>query len=316
MGARVHELFGDPSRNVPATPDSYGVHPPGFRLPASTHLGGVTLQVSDLARSRHFYEQTLGFRFLSETPGRVALGAGDAAAPLVTLIERSHTSPPESRKTLGLFHIAMLLPTRSDLGRFLRHLQERGDRIGAGDHRVSEALYLQDPDDLGIEVYADRPRDTWLRRGKELVMGTDSLDMRNLVESGGDTTWNGMPAGATIGHVHLHVGDINTASRFYSDALGFDRIVWSYPGALFLGAGGYHHHLGTNTWAGPYARPAAEHEPQLLEWTLLMPTDADVRAAEVSVSAAGFTSETSSGDGSLVVRDPWGTALRLLAATP
>lgn len=146
-------------------------------------------------------------------------------------------------------------------------------------------------------------------------MGTDPLDMRSLVEAGGDTTWNGMPAGTKIGHVHLHVGDIDTAGRFYSDALGFDRMVWSYPGALFLGADGYHHHLGTNTWAGPYARPAAEHEPQLLEWTLLMPTDTDVRAAEISLSTAGFTSETSTGDGSVVVRDPWGTALRLLAAT-
>jgi catechol 2,3-dioxygenase len=312
MGARLHDLFGDASRIERVTPESYGVHPPAYRLPDATHIRGVTLQVSNLTRSRAFYEQTLGFAVLSSAATSVTFGTHGSTAPLVTLLQSPDATPAAVNKRLGLFHFAILLPSRGDLGRFLAHLQQRGERAGAGDHLVSEALYLQDPDDLGIEVYADRSRDVWQRRGRELVMGTDSLDMQSLLEAGGSTAWTGMPLGTTIGHVHLHVGDIETANRFYADAVGFDRMVWSYPGALFLAAGGYHHHLGTNIWAGAGAVAATSHEPQLLEWTLALPTAADVAAASASVTAAGFPVEPAHDDGSVLVRDPWGTPLRMI----
>jgi catechol 2,3-dioxygenase len=315
MGASLHELFGDASRIEPATADSYGVPPAGYRLPAGTHVGAVTLQVSDLARSRTFYEQTLGFSTLHSTATTVELAAHGSTTPLITLIE-DRASSPSAAKRLGLFHFAILLPTRGDLGRFLRHLQQRGERAGAGDHLVSEALYLQDPDNLGIEVYADRPRDTWQRRGRELVMATDPVDVRGLLAAGGDASWSGMPAGTTMGHVHLHVGDLDAAGRFYADALGFDRMVWSYPGALFLGADGYHHHLGTNTWAGADAAPASKGEPRLLEWTLVVPTAADVAAIAARVSDAGFTVARSADVHSIHASDPWGTVLRVVASAP
>jgi catechol 2,3-dioxygenase len=309
MGAGVNELFSDPNAILPATADSYGVRPPGFRLPAATRISGVTLQVSDLQRARLFYEGVLGFRPLDTAPHHVILGTAAAdSGPLVTLTENPGGRSPG--KSLGLFHVAILLPTREDLAAFVRHLRAIGVRAGAGDHAVSEAFYLQDPDDLGIEVYADRARSHWQRRDRELVMGTDDVDVRDLLKSGADRVWAGMPAGTTIGHVHLHVGDLDLASRFYSDGLGFDRMVWSYPGALFLAAGGYHHHLGTNTWAGPNARPAAPDAPQLLEWRLELPRSADVSAAESSLQSAGYAT-VSDGSG-IIARDPWGTTLRLL----
>ena len=314
MGARMQDLFGDAAAIQPATPDSYGNPPAGFRLPASTCIRAVTLQVSDLPRSRAFYTQTLGFRVIRESGTRLTLGAHDSVTPLVELVENRNAPVQNTGKKLGLYHFAILLPTRAALGQFLRHLEQNDARPGASDHLVSEALYLQDPDNLGIEVYADRPRDTWKRRDRELTMATDPLDGRGLLNAAGDDVWTGMPVGTTIGHVHLHVGDIETASRFYSEAIGFDRMVWSYPGALFLAAGGYHHHLGTNVWAGTGAKSATADDPQLLRWTLIVPTRADVAAAADNVTRAGFSVELSADGASADTRDPWGTALRIVSA--
>ena len=313
MGATLNDLFGDPSAIRPATADSYGVRPPAFRLPSATRIQAVTLQVSDLARSQAFYETVLGFRAISETPGRVALGSNGTDNVLITLVETRGGAQRTHKKSLGLYHIAILLPDRAALGRFVLHLNDVGARAGAGDHLVSEAFYLQDPDDLGIEVYADRLRETWRQRNQELVMATDPVDVRGLVAAAGDARWDGMPAGTTIGHVHLHVGDLDVGSRFYSDAVGFDRMVWSYPSALFLAAGGYHHHLGTNTWAGPGAQPAAPHDPQLLEWVLELPTREDVDAAAASLRSGGYATESVDGGAGVLTRDPWGTALRITA---
>src|SRR5579862_6315144 len=252
----------------PATPGSYGEPPPGFRLPTGTRLGRVRLQVADLASSLMFYEHTLGFRVLDRDAGHAVLAAFGSEAPLVELHERAFARPAPPRGRLGLYHFAILLPDRASLGRFVRHLAEIGEHAGSSDHLVSEALYLRDPDHLGIEVYADRPRDTWRRVGRELMMAVDPLDAPSLVKEAGEAPWSGLPAGTVIGHVHLHVGDVAAASAFFSEALGFDRMVWQYPGALFLGADGYHHHLGANTWAGSGATPPAPADAQLLEWTI------------------------------------------------
>jgi catechol 2,3-dioxygenase len=189
---------------------------------------------------------------------------------------------------------------------------ESGTRVGASDHLVSEALYLRDPDGLGIEVYVDRPRETWLRHGRELVMATNPLDMAAVAHAAGRTRWSGMPAGTTIGHVHLHVGDLERSAAFYHAGLGLDRVVWSYPGALFLSAGGYHHHLGTNTWAGPGASGPAQDEAQLLDWEFVLPGEGDVSAAVRSLEAFGYAAGRA--ERGWVVPDPWGTRVRLIAA--
>ena len=194
------------------------------------------------------------------------LGARGEEGPLVVLRERSGAAPVPRHGRLGLYHFAILLPSRAELGRFLRRLAELGVRAGASDHFVSEALYLSDPDGLGIEVYADRPRDQWEADGREIRMATVPLNAAELVAEAGEERWDGMLAGTVMGHLHLHVGDLVEAEAFYHRALGLDKVVWSYPGALFLSAGGYHHHLGMNTWAAG-APPAGEDDAKLLEWT-------------------------------------------------
>jgi catechol 2,3-dioxygenase len=236
---------------------------------------------------------------------------GDGAA-LVELRERSAAAAVPPRGRLGLFHFALLLPERAALGAFVSHLSALGVPAGASDHRVSEALYLQDPDGLGIEVYADRPRGVWQHRERQLIMGTDPLDLPALVRAAAGRPWQGMPAGTRMGHVHLHVGELDRAAAFYHDALGLDKMVWSYPGALFLSAGGYHHHLGVNTWAAG-ATAASDAEARLLEWRIELPGSADVRAAAASLELHGHEVRRHA-DGSVVIHDPWGTALRLCVA--
>jgi catechol 2,3-dioxygenase len=286
----------------------YGIAPPGFHLPEGTHVGAVRLRIANLERSLDYYQQVLGLRVQRREPDRASLGAAGDDQPLVWLHAGAGLKPARRRGLFGLYHFAVLLPERAALGRFVGHLSQLGARVGMADHLVSEALYLTDPDGLGIEVYADRPRRTWRHSGRELAMTTDPLDVQDLLAAGGGQPWDGAPPGTTMGHVHLHVGNLETAETFYHRGLGFDKTVWSYPGALFLAAGGYHHHLGTNTWApGP---SAAEDEARLLEWELVVPQEADAAAAAESLRAGGFVADAT-GSG-VATADPWGTRLRIV----
>ncbi len=287
-----------------------GIAPPGYQLPDGTRPGPVKLQVADLSRSLPFYEDILGLRTIRQAGSSVLLGMPGRDAPLVDLVERPGAAPLPRRGLLGLFHVAFLLPDRGDLARFVGHLAAKNVRAGMSDHLVSEAVYLSDPDGLGIEVYADRPRSAWRSDRGQIAMATEPLDLSDLMQAAGDRSWEGMPAGTTVGHVHLHVGDLKRASAFYHDALGLSKVVWSYPGALFLSAGGYHHHLGINTWAGD-APPASDEHAKLLEWTLIVPQPDD-DAAVSSLEAAGFA-VVREPRGSLVA-DPWGTRLRIARA--
>ena len=289
----------------------YGIAPPGFRLPDETRLGPVRLQVADLARSLAYYEHVLGLRVLDRRDGTVTLGGAGEAAPVVELHEHPGVRPVPRRGRLGLYHFAILLPDRAALGRFLRHLGAIGERAGMSDHLVSEASYLTDPDGLGIEVYADRPRQAWQQDGRQLAMTTEPLDVEDLLRAAGREPWSGMPAGTTLGHVHLFVDSLDRAAAFYHRGLGLDKTVWSYPGALFMSAGGYHHHLGTNTWAAG-AEPAGADDARLLEWEVVVPSAADAASALASLAAAGAAVERAASGG--VARDPWGTAVRVRAA--
>ena len=293
-----------------ASPHPYGIAPPDYRLPEATHVGAVRLQVADLDRSLDYYTSVLGLRVLHASTTQAALAADAATQPLVTLHAQPGAKPVPPRGRLGLFHFAILVPDRATLGRFVAHLGGRGVRAGSADHAVSEAIYLTDPDGLGIEVYADRPRSAWRTSGQELFMTTEPLDLRELVLAGGEGPWTGMPAGTTMGHVHLHVGDLDAAAAFYHAGLGLDQVVWSYPGALFLSAGGYHHHLGTNTWARG-AVPARDDEARLLDWTLVLPDAAGVDATAASLRA--HDAEIVADGDDRLARDPWGTRVRLCA---
>jgi len=294
-----------------AEAEDRGVAAPRFRLPPATHIGVVRLQVADIARSLAYYERVLGFRVVRRDESGVALGPAGDDSPILELRERPGARPHPKRGQLGLFHFAILVPDRASLGRFVRHLSDIGAYAGMSDHLVSEALYLTDPDGLGIEVYADRPRADWRYADRELQMATIPLNVQDLVAAGGTERWTGMPSGTRIGHVHLHVGNLEEAAAFYHEALGFDKVTWSYPGALFLSAGGYHHHLGTNTWATG-AQAATDEDARLIEWELVMPDASSVAAAAASVEAAGGSVERSE-HGSVLARDPWGTAVRLVA---
>ena len=287
----------------------YGLQPADFRLPDDTHLGRVALQVTDLDRSIAFYTTVLGLRVIARHGGVATLGPHDEDRVIVELRAGATTPVPRGGRQ-GLFHFAILLPDRASLGRFLVHLSQIGARAGASDHLVSEAMYLTDPDGLGIEVYADRPRETWRHEGRELSMATISLDAPSVAEAGGNIPWTGMPAGTRLGHMHLHVGSLEEARAFYHDGLGFDLVVWSYPGALFFSAGGYHHHLGTNTWAA--GKPsAAPEEARLVDWELVLPDASAVETAKSHLEAQGHHG-VKDGRG-WTVRDPWGTQFTLVA---
>lgn len=287
----------------------YGIPPPGFRLPDATRLGGVHLQVSNLERSIGYYERVLGLRILAREAGTASLAAHGEDRALVWLHGRPGARPVPPRGVFGLYHFAILVPDRAALGRFLAHLAEIDEYAGSADHFVSEAIYLTDPDGLGIEVYADRPRAQWRHHDRQLYMTTERLDARGVIAAAGSARWDGMPSGTVLGHVHLHVGDIDSGAAFYHNAIGFDKMVWDYPGALFLAAGGYHHHLGTNTWSpGP---AAADDQARLLSWDIVVPERAAVEAAARSLTANGFP--VSRLDTGISGRDPWGTTVAIVA---
>lgn len=280
--------------------------PRGHRLPGALRLGPVKLQVADLTRSQEWYRRVLGLETISSSPASLILGTPNGNT-LVELHERTGATPVPRRGRLGLFHYAILLPDRPALGRFVSHIGAIDEPVGASDHLVSEAIYLTDPDGLGIEVYADRPREQWQKVGDDLAMATLRLNIPDLIAAAGNSTWVGLPDGTRMGHLHLHVGDLEQGAAFYHQALGLDRLKMQLPGAVFMSAGGYHHHLGTNVWA-PDARPAEEKDARLLEWNIILPEVADVAAAEASLSTAGYA--TVRDGNSVTTADPWGTTLR------
>jgi catechol 2,3-dioxygenase len=238
-------------------------------LPADAHIGQVSLTVRDLDRSLLFYRDVLGFEE-ARRDGRVSFLGAPGGRVIIELHERTDTVP-KPRRSSGLFHFAILVPSRAALGRSFRRLAEKRWPIsGASDHLVSEALYLDDPDGLGIEIYRDRPRESWQKlMSGEIAMATDPLDLQSVHdEPGAETPWQGLDAGTVMGHVHLHVPHLDTAEAFYCGQIGFDPILRRYPGALFVSAGGYHHHLGLNTWAGVGAPPPPENAAGIRSFTI------------------------------------------------
>ncbi|GGL94600.1 glyoxalase [Deinococcus aerolatus] len=271
-------------------------------------LGAIELTVADLNRSVTFYRQLLGMTVLTSTLERVTLGLPDR--PLLALETRpgAHPAPPSSP---GLYHLAVLLPTRADLARWVQHAARLGLRTGQSDHLVSEAFYLNDPDGHGIEVYRDRPRDTWRWQDGQVQMAGDPIDMNSLLaEPGANTPFDSLPEGTTLGHVHLRVTDLQATEAFYRGVLGFD-VVSRWPGALFISVGGYHHHFGLNTWQSEHGAPAPRGSSGLLRVNVNLPEAQDLDELESRLRAAGvmFTHEHHSLD----VRDPAGNALRFHA---
>jgi catechol 2,3-dioxygenase len=276
----------------------------------NTSMGSVRLTVSELDRSRDFYEQALGLHSTELEDGRVGLSAADFS-PLVELHPDSSAAPLD-RRAPGLFHLAILMPNREELAAALVRLARAGVGLdGASDHLVSEAVYLSDPDGHGIEIYRDRPREEWPVRDGGLQMATLPLDIDSVLDELGDPTGvsEHAPPGTRIGHVHLQVSDLAEAERFYSGILGFDVTVRGYPGALFVSAGGYHHHLGLNTWHSAGSPPAAPGAIGLESFEIVLPTREQLDQVLGRVSAAGV--EVTDAPHGALVRDPFGTSVLL-----
>lgn len=281
-------------------------------LPAGLRLGAVRLRVRDAARSAAFYTGTVGLALLGKgEDGSLRLGVGNE-----TLIELVGAPDAHARPagTTGLFHVALLVPDRPALAVVLRRLIARGVRLGASDHLVSEALYLDDPDGNGIEIYRDRPEGDWRWDRTTIEMATHPLDLRNLLADApeGAPLDAPMPEGTRVGHVHLQVGDLARARHFYVDGLGFAITTDRYPGALFVSAGGYHHHLGLNIWHSRNGGPAPANSVGLVAYEIVLPDAAAVEVVHARLTAGGET--VMARPHGIAVTDPWGTRAVIRAA--
>ena len=272
-----------------------------------TTVGPVTLTVADLPGALAFYTERLGFRVHGEGDGTARLGAG--GGDLLVLVGR-----PGARRapgSTGLFHFAVLLPSREALAVALARLADTHTPLqGAADHLVSEALYLADPEGNGIELYRDRPRADWTWENGSIRMTTDPLDVPALLAEGAaiGSPWRGLPEGTILGHVHLRVAHIPPAERFYCDLLGFELTTRYGSMASFVSAGGYHHHIAFNTWGGVGAPPLPEGAAGLSEFVVRVSGENEVERILARVRTAGMPVE-----GGGLVRDPSGNAVRLAA---
>lgn len=266
-----------------------------------SHMGRVHLTVRDLARSLAYYQQHLGLSLLSEQPGRVVLGAGRTELLVLTAL-------PDARRVgrvTGLYHFALLLPSRYELARTLRHLLTTSTPIsGASDHAVSEALYLTDPDGHGIEIYRDRPRDEWGFPDGRLKMTVEPFDGDGVLRelNGMEPPWTGIHPATVMGHVHLHVAFLPQAEAFYREVVGLAVMARYGSRASFVSAGGYHHHLGLNTWAGVGAPPPPSDAARLLWFELVVGNSAELSSLLDRLRAAGYTPVAA--ENGYLVRDP------------
>jgi catechol 2,3-dioxygenase len=275
-----------------------------------TCLGAVTLRVADLDRSTRFYQDVIGLQVTGRAGDTAILGVDGTTLLALRAMPGAQPAP---RRATGLFHVAILLPTAADLGRALQRMLAAGIPVGQGDHLVSEALYLSDPDGNGIEVYRDRPRSTWYWQDGQVQMATDPVDLAALIAAAErePAVGVGAPAQTTIGHVHLKVADLAEAKAFFQDVLGFS-VTAEMPGALFVSAGGYHHHFGLNTWQSRGAAPAPAGTAGLVSYTIVLP-DAGALARVVGRLEASGIDYTRDG-GHVLLQDPWQNQLVLAIA--
>lgn len=280
---------------------SNSIHP-------ETSIGYVHLTVSNLKRSLTFYQEILGFRLHRHDGDTAYLGVG--GLDLLVLTERpgAQSRPPH---TTGLYHFAILVPSRTDLAQVLLHFVETRTQLqGLSDHLVSEAIYLADPDGNGIEIYSDRPRSTWPFDGTKVRMDTKALEVEGLLsESGRDDTWSGLSSETVIGHMHLQVANLAEAQAFYVGVLGFDIMQRYGSQVLFVSAGGYHHHIGLNTWAGIGAPPPLADAVGLRTFVIRLPDETELARLTSRVHEAGLAVEETP-DG-VLVRDPSQNSLLL-----
>ena len=275
--------------------------PEGTKLHADTKLGYVHLTISDMQRSVDFYQRSLGFQIHRQESGLTYLGAGGEDLLALTEIPGAVRIPRRS----GLYHFAILTPSRQALARSLRNLIDTETALqGGADHLVSEALYLSDPDGNGIEIYRDRPRSDWKYENGDLKMGTEPLDYQEILSEGGREhgAWTGLEAGTRLGHMHLHVSNLAEAAEFYEKVVGFDFLLSYMGSASFLSAGGYHHHIGLNIWNGVGVPPPPPDAVGLRYFTVQLAQEDEQQRLIERLNQARSPYETYA-EG-LLVRDP------------
>ena len=282
---------------------------PSHALPATLRLGAVHLTVADVDRSVAWYQRALGLRVHAHEPTTAELGDGVET----TVVLHEDPQAQGAGRHAGLYHYALLYPSREELARAAMRLAATGTPIqGASDHGTHEAIYLPDADGNGIELAADRARDAW-PTDLGYSRGPAPLDFEALLSSvEGEQPGERIGEGLRMGHLHLHVGDVEEGLRFYSDVLGFE-VQANLGSAVFVSAGGYHHHLGFNVWKGEGVGAPPPHTVGLWHWTVQLPGDAEVAEVRARVEAAGLPTEPT--DGGFVVRDPWQTAVAIVATS-
>ncbi|MFG1427780.1 VOC family protein [Roseixanthobacter glucoisosaccharinicivorans] len=276
--------------------------PPHASLSGALRLGAVHLRTRAPDRLAAFYEQVVGLARLPSQAGGIALGAGDTA--LIVLEDAPDAIAPPPRAP-GLFHTAIRVPDRASLAVRMNVLRAHGVPFGASDHLVSEALYFDDPDGNGIEIYRDRPKAEWFGPDGKLQMATLRLDLNGL--AGESSGLGPAPTGTDVGHVHLKVSDLAAAHRFWVELAGFE-VMARYPGALFVSAGKYHHHLGLNVWHSQGAAPPPAHASGLAGFEIALPA-ADIAAIRQRFAATGTALPEA--DGAVLLEDPAGNRARL-----
>ncbi len=276
-------------------------------LHPATEMGSVTLKVADLARSLEFYTGLVGLAVIEQDQQIAVLGTGQS--PLVILNEVPGAIKQPEFST-GLYHAAILLPTRRDLAVKVRQIARARYPMGYADHLVSEAFYISDPDGNGLEIYRDRPRSEWSFDGKSVRMASDPIDFDSLFAEipADEPDSSQMPVGTKLGHMHLRIGNVKEAEAFYHGLLGFDVMV-RWPGALFVSAGGYHHHLGLNTWHSLGAGSAPEKSVGLRRFSILLPDEAEQERVAAHLSENGITVHRR--DGVVLLSDPWQNEIQL-----
>jgi catechol 2,3-dioxygenase len=274
-------------------------------LPDGLTLGPVALRVHNVERMYAFYGQALGMRLHDQLADGTCIIGSDTQA-LVHLIPDADARP--APRSAGLYHMALLYPTRAALAAQLAHYANLGLRLdGASDHGVSEALYLHDPEGNGIELYVDRPQAAWPMEHGQLAMVSDALDLHALLHDAGELQ------APMMGHVHLHVGDLDASRHFYVDILGFTLMQRYGHAAEFVSVAGYHHHLGYNIWRGKHAPPAPANATGLVWWQITLPDAASLTAVQARVQAAGMA-VIAADDATILVRDPAGNQVRITVA--
>lgn len=251
-----------------------------------TFVSHVALKVSDLEKSKRFYTEVLGLNIKEQTSNSVSFTTNGQDV-LLTITQPKTINKKQEQRT-GLYHFALLLPKRADLSQVVRHFIHLGARFGGGDHLVSEAIYLNDPDGNGIEIYVDREASVWQWSNGEVTMTTDPVDFDDLLKESIDPVWNGLPKETVMGHIHLQVNDLAKNKEFYVDGLGFDVVSRYGRGALFLSDSNYHHHIALNTWSGTQIKHAEKTETGIESYSIVFPSEEKRQETVASLRELGI----------------------------